>query len=49
MIIHEDRRDMETVIKHNVCDYHKENPGKSYAGCTCSGSITRSVKRVVKK
>lgn len=22
-------------IKHTTCEFHKKNPGVSYAGCTC--------------
>jgi hypothetical protein len=27
-------------VKHFVCDYHKRNPNKKYAGCTCSSIYT---------
>ena len=30
----------ETVCTHHTCRYHERHPGKSYAGCTCSGSYT---------
>lgn len=35
---------METTVESNICSYHKKNPGKAYAGCTCSGAITSTVK-----
>lgn len=25
-------------VSHNVCAFHKHNPGKEYAGCTCSSA-----------
>lgn len=37
-MIVEQLREMESVVKHHTCDYHKRNPGKPYAGCTCSTS-----------
>ena len=32
-----DPKKYETFSEHTVCGYHKRNPGKSYAGCTCFG------------
>lgn len=30
------------VVKseHTTCEFHKKNPGVSYAGCTCSGAYS---------
>ena len=33
-----DPKDMKVVTNHHTCDYHKRNPGVSWAGCTCGGS-----------
>lgn len=30
----------EVVVTHHTCDFHKKHPGKTYAGCTCSGSYS---------
>ncbi len=38
MLIEYNSEDYEVVSKHHVCDYHKRNPGKAWAGCTCGGS-----------
>lgn len=34
----------KSVVTIHTCDYHKRNPGKNYAGCTCSGSFAVVVK-----
>ena len=39
----------EVKTKMNTCDFHKKNPGIPYAGCTCSGSYSLSVKNEEKK
>ncbi len=35
---------MKTVATRHTCDFHKRYPGKTYPGCTCSGSIACVVK-----
>ena len=35
----------DTKIERIVCEFHKENPGVPYAGCTCSGSYLSTKKR----
>lgn len=39
MLIYHDPDEHETVITRHICPLHKANPGKTYAGCTCSSSI----------
>lgn len=39
MLIHYDEDMYETTHESHTCPYHKMNPGKSYAGCTCSFSV----------
>lgn len=39
MLIHHDDADWEPVSSSSTCDFHKEHPGASYAGCTCSASF----------
>lgn len=30
-------KDMETIVEHHTCGYHKLHPeNRDYAGCTCS-------------
>jgi len=36
-----EQRPFKTKIKHHICGYHQENPGKSFAGCTCGSSISQ--------
>ena len=24
----------------HICDFHKKNPGKTFAGCTCGATFT---------
>jgi len=31
---------MVSEVTHHTCPFHEKNPGVSYAGCTCSGSIS---------
>ena len=38
MIINYNHDDYEIEVKSAVCDYHKKNSGRSYAGCTCVSS-----------
>ena len=38
MIIHEKPNQIAVSTQH-TCDFHKKNPGKQWAGCTCSGSF----------
>ncbi len=40
MIIQYNPDEHITVTTHNVCSYHKSNPNKSYAGCTCISSYS---------
>ena len=44
MIVTIDFEAMKTVVTHRICKFHVENPGKSYAGCTCSSSFGYVVK-----
>lgn len=39
MIIHHDDDAYKTVVNSTTCQYHRQYPGKAYAGCTCSSSI----------
>jgi len=39
--------DYECRTESHTCDFHKENPGVPYAGCTCWGSY--SMHKKVKK
>lgn len=32
--------DYECKTENHICDFHKQNPGVSYAGCTCWGSYS---------
>lgn len=34
------QKPMKTETKWHVCPFHKENPGKPYAGCTCSVGVS---------
>lgn len=34
MIIKQEKA--ESITTHNICEFHKKNPNKDYAGCTCS-------------
>ncbi len=38
MLIRHDPDEFEVVSTSHTCPFHEANPGKSYAGCTCSGS-----------
>lgn len=38
MLIRYDPDESKSVSEHHVCPFHEENPGVSYAGCTCSSS-----------
>ena len=37
--------DQEVKRKMNICEFHKKNPGVSFAGCTCTGIYLSSKKR----
>lgn len=39
MQIHYDEDEYETVVEARTCPFHQNNPGGSYAGCTCSMSV----------
>jgi len=34
----------KTVTSRHTCAFHKKNPGKEYAGCTCSSSYSQIAK-----
>lgn len=38
MLIHHDPDEYEGVSSSHTCSFHQRNPGKPYAGCTCSVS-----------
>jgi hypothetical protein len=38
MLIEHNPDDYEVVSEQHTCPFHKKHPGKTYAGCTCSGS-----------
>ena len=38
MLVEYNPEDYETVLTSHTCEYHKKHPGKTWAGCTCSGS-----------
>lgn len=44
MIIHYNPDDYVVESGSKTCAYHKEHPGKNYAGCTCSGWYTTRLK-----
>ena len=33
-------RPFETVVKHNICSFHKKYPDQKFPGCTCSTIYT---------
>ena len=37
-MIHYDPAEWVTVTESTTCSYHRKNPGKTYASCTCSAS-----------
>lgn len=39
MLIYHDPKRWRTVSRTTVCPFHRANPGKVHAGCTCSGTI----------
>ena len=41
MLIRDDPDEYTTEIKSTTCPFHEANPGKSFAGCTCSTSMGR--------
>jgi len=36
--------DYETHTEHTTCQFHKDNPGVPYAGCTCTYSLHKKNK-----
>jgi hypothetical protein len=40
MILHHDEDGYASEVNSNTCQYHRQYPGKAYAGCTCSAGIT---------
>jgi hypothetical protein len=44
-----DENEMEVVIKHHTCNFHKEHPEQRYPGCTCFSSYSQSYKKVDKE
>ena len=49
MLIQHDPDEFKTVITGRTCSFHQSNPGKPYAGCTCSssyGSVRRPLEEV---
>lgn len=44
MLVHYDPDEHKTVTSSHTCGFHLVNPGKPYAGCTCSSSYS-SVRR----
>ena len=38
MLIPYDPDNYVSFVETTTCGYHKENPGASYAGCTCGGT-----------
>ena len=39
MLIYHNPDDWKTVFESRTCDFHKRNPGKAFAGCTCMCSV----------
>lgn len=39
MLIHHDPDEFKSVGTSKTCPFHKQFPGKTYAGCTCSSSF----------
>ena len=49
MYVHYDPDEFKAVGSQHTCSFHKANPGKPYAGCTCSaswGSVRRPPEEV---
>ena len=40
MLIRHNSDEYTTKVDHRICAFHKRNPLKSYAGCTCSSSYS---------
>jgi len=40
MLIQYNPDDYKTVVSQSLCSFHEKNPGKNYAGCSCSGNFT---------
>lgn len=45
MYIEYNPEDVETKVEHHICEYHKENPGKIWPGCTCTSTYSQSYKK----
>jgi hypothetical protein len=41
MLAEQNTDDYEVISEHEICDFHKKNPNKGYAGCTCVHSWTK--------
>lgn len=39
MLIYHDPDSHETIVHRHTCPFHQVEPGKTFAGCTCSTSI----------
>ena len=37
---------MKSEHRQHTCEFHKRNPGKAFAGCTCFGSCSAVVKPI---
>ena len=49
MLIRVDLKGKEVEVNEKVCPFHKKNPGKFYAGCTCSTTYAQITKKKVNK
>ncbi len=46
MLLGDMNDEYETIVKRNVCNYHKKHPeNKSWAGCACSTTYIRRKKK----
>ena len=45
MLINDDSDEFVTIVKHNICKYHKKHPQRKWAGCTCSSLIYRGKRK----
>ena len=44
MLVQHNPDDFEAVSSHHTCEFHKQHPRETYAGCTCSGYIAQRKK-----
>jgi len=44
MLIQHNPDDYEIISGTTICAFHKLHPGKTFAGCTCSGYIAQRKK-----